>query len=138
MDMRFSLTRQTHLTIFIEITPQKLRQIKRLSFLDKLEFKIVLKSDYPAEPPRLYILNENDMQIGLHPYKDYLPEAFPEWSAKVTCFDIVRSIPAFVVRSAENMGSLKGLARVGEYFEADRMFTFQGCQTFPVKLFRGN
>lgn len=61
----------------------------------------------------------------------------PDWTPKVSLVDIIRMVPAFVVQIMEKSIELKGVATLREYFEAERLFSFQGCQTFPVKIFRG-
>lgn len=65
--------------------------------MDKLEFKIILTKDYPAEWPRLYFLNENVVELGINPFHDYMGAVFPNWSIKSGCLDIIKQVPAFVV-----------------------------------------
>lgn len=57
--MRYLSRQNTQFVVIIEIVKQRLKEMKKLAFLNKLEFKIVMKSSYPTEPPHVYILNEN-------------------------------------------------------------------------------
>jgi hypothetical protein len=57
LEIRYISRENVHFAIIIEITKQKLKEVKRLAFLDKLEFKVVLKYSYPAEAPLVYFLN---------------------------------------------------------------------------------
>lgn len=54
LETRYSLTRGVHISIIIEINKNKLKDLKPIAFLDKLEFKIVLKATYPNDQPRVY------------------------------------------------------------------------------------
>ena len=79
----------------------KLKESKKFNSLDKLEFKVVLRKDYPAEWPRLYLLNDNAVELGINPFRDYMRAAVPHWTLKTTVLDIILQVPAFVVSSSK-------------------------------------
>lgn len=59
LEIRYLSRQNVQFVIIIEIVRQRLKEYKKLAFLNKLEFKIVMKKTYPTEPPNVYILNEN-------------------------------------------------------------------------------
>jgi hypothetical protein len=56
IEVKYIITRHTQINISITFTPQKLASINKLSFLEKLQFKILLKNTYPTEAPKVYFL----------------------------------------------------------------------------------
>jgi hypothetical protein len=126
------------LTIFVEIVRSQLRQLKKLSFLNKLEFKIVLKAAYPAEEPRVYFLTENIMEFGLNPFHDYLSLLTPDWSPKISVIEIIKLIPSFLCSCMDSETPLTGRPLLNEFFEVERLFLYPNVQSFPVRLVRAN
>ena len=59
LEVKYIITKSVQITIVISFTNNKLSSIPKLHFLNKLDFKIILKNTYPTEPPRLYFLFEN-------------------------------------------------------------------------------
>jgi len=70
--------------------------------------------------------------MGINPYYDYLPAIFQEWNVKYSMVDLIKQIPAFLIRCIDKTGPVEGQPVLNAYFEVDRVFTNQGCQTFPV------
>ena len=98
LETRYSLTRALHISIIVEITKHKLKELKPIAFLDKLEFKIVLKATYPNDQPRLYFFIENPLEFGLNPFYDYFGNVAGEWTPRITVIDIVKNVPLFLAK----------------------------------------
>lgn len=96
----------------------------------------MLKATYPTEVPRVYFLLEDSIELGLNPFHDYLVSVISEWTPKITIIDIIKNVPAFLVKCMERTGPILGNPLLYEYFEVERLFSYHHIQNFPVKLVR--
>jgi hypothetical protein len=41
------------------------------------------------------------LELGLHPYCNYLKQIIPDWGPKITILDIIKKIPSFLLQLHE-------------------------------------
>jgi hypothetical protein len=54
--------------------------------------------------------------MGINPYYDYLPALFQEWSVKYSMVDLIKQIPAFLVKCIEKAEVIEGRPVLNAYF----------------------
>lgn len=76
----------------------------------------MLKESYPADAPRLYFLIENAVELGVNPFHDYLANTVENWNPKITILDIIKLVPAFLIKCQERTSPISGVPLLYEFF----------------------